>query len=213
MHANRGDGMNTPLVVVGDTANLPELAGKINETVKAAESSAASAMQHAMQAGELLRQAKALVAHGDWLKWLTVNCTKVAPRTAQVYMRLSSKVPELPEANTQHVAYLPVREAIRAITTTAKAPSRLSGYRARRGSSRGALVRAADLLSAGNTAARMVALLATDQTEVLPSQANSIREKLNEAIEAVSPGQVEKMRKKLNEALEALDALVMRGAA
>lgn len=100
---------------------LPDLAARINNATGAAESSAKSAMQHALEAGRLLVEAKTLVQHGQWANWLLEHCT-VAPRTAQAYMRLSTKLPALPAPEAQRVADLPVREAMRAIATDPTPP-------------------------------------------------------------------------------------------
>jgi hypothetical protein len=40
----------------------------------------------------------------------------VRPRMAQAYMRLAHELPKLPEANTQRVAHLTVRDALRAVS-------------------------------------------------------------------------------------------------
>lgn|GEM_PF-1857670 len=197
--------------VLGNAEELPDLAAKINATVKAADENANAACEQAMQAGELLRQAKTLVAHGDWITWLTENC-EVKPRTAQVYMRLSSVVPTLQDSNAQRVAHLPVREAIRAITTSPQAPVPLSRSQ-RRVSTRSTLARSAKHLNYGNTAVSTVALWESVAKDVRPNAAAFIRSKLTAAIEAVSPAQVEKMRKKLSDALAALDALAPRTTA
>jgi hypothetical protein len=104
---------------------LPSLAQQINDETEAAESSARAAVQHALRAGELLARAKALIPHGQWEAWVTTNCT-IAPRTAQAYVRLHEKLSALPDSEAQRVALLPLREAMRAIATPAKAPPRHS---------------------------------------------------------------------------------------
>lgn len=109
--------------MINKTAELVELAGKINNATRAAETSAKSAMQHALVAGNLLIEAKKAAGHGAWGKWVAENCD-VAPRTASAYMRLAEGLPKLPEPDRQRVADLPIREAIRAIATPAKAPPR-----------------------------------------------------------------------------------------
>ena len=101
---------------------LPQLAEQIKAVTKSAETSARTAMNCALEAGALLIEAKKLVQHGEWESWLTNNC-EVAPRTAQAYMRLAKSVPLLEESKAQRVADLPVREAIRAISTDPTKPS------------------------------------------------------------------------------------------
>jgi hypothetical protein len=104
---------------------LYTLATRINEFHSAAERDAKSAMMHALNAGSLLSEAKAQVPHGEWEQWVRENCT-LAPRTANAYMRLAKKLPQLPEPDRQRVADLPVREAVRAIATSPDAPPRSS---------------------------------------------------------------------------------------
>lgn len=110
---------STAIVVIEDS--LGAIADRINDAVYNAESAARSAMQYAMEAGELLNQAKQKIGHGEWLGWLGSNI-KLAPRTCQAYMRLAAKVQLLPAEDAQRVTDLPVREAINAITTNPIAP-------------------------------------------------------------------------------------------
>ena len=72
--------------------------------MQAAEDDFRSAVAHAIQAGELLIEAKAQVAHGEWLPWLEANCP-LSERQARNYMRLAR--------NRQRVADLPtIRNAV-----------------------------------------------------------------------------------------------------
>lgn len=113
-----------------DAHLLDGIAERINDAVFNAESAARSAVQYALEAGELLNQAKQKVGHGEWLNWLGSNI-KLAPRTCQAYMRLATKVPLLPAEDAQRVTDLPVREAIHAITTTPTGPRVTSNKRTR----------------------------------------------------------------------------------
>jgi hypothetical protein len=97
---------------------LPDLAQAIEREHQAVADAAQSALDHAVECGRLLIQAKTEVGHGDWLPWLEANCS-VRPRTVQVYMRLARELPKLSEANTQRVAHLTVRDAIVAVTQNA----------------------------------------------------------------------------------------------
>ena len=97
---------------------LPGLAMKINAITADAVNSARTATMLAIEAGELLAQAKNHVGHGNWETWLLDNC-HLAVRTAQAYMRLSSAFPFLTEEKRNAVADMPVRMAVKAITTTA----------------------------------------------------------------------------------------------
>jgi hypothetical protein len=75
---------------------LVELASKINESHEAALKSMRAGMQHAIDTGTLLRQAKALVQHGQWVDWVKKNCPSFCPRTAQLYMSLAKYIEIMP---------------------------------------------------------------------------------------------------------------------
>jgi len=92
------------------TKRLKSLAGTINDTHAAAGASFRAGVQHAMEAGRLLIEAKEQVGHGEWLPWLRANC-EFSERTAQAYMRVAKRAGEL-EASPQRVADLPLREAL-----------------------------------------------------------------------------------------------------
>lgn len=87
---------------------LHDLARRINAEHAACEAAARDALHHALEAGRLLIDAKGQVQHGEWLGWIEANCT-CAPRTAQLYMRVARRWPEL-ESKAQRVADLPLRE-------------------------------------------------------------------------------------------------------
>lgn len=115
------DGEVVAAVAEGRTPLLA-LAADINSVVAAANLHAQSALQAALKAGHLLTQAKEQVEHGNWETWLTSNCA-VSPRTARAYMRLAKQWTDLHVEERQRVAELPLREAIRAISTPAAAPA------------------------------------------------------------------------------------------
>jgi hypothetical protein len=72
--------------------NLPQtdtLAQRINAEHHAAQACANEAVQHAIEAGRLLSEARESVAHGAWLPWLAAHC-EVSPRQAQRYIRIAS---------------------------------------------------------------------------------------------------------------------------
>ncbi len=75
-------------------APAESLADRINAEHRAANEAAASAIEHARLAGELLLEAKASVAHGAWGAWLSVNF-EGSERTAQAYMRIAKRWPEI----------------------------------------------------------------------------------------------------------------------
>lgn len=92
------------------TNNLPELATSIRQEHHLAEQHAMQAVNHAMEAGRLLIEAKALCSHGQWLPWLADNFEGSA-RTAQAYMRLYENRDAL--ANTQSSAHLSIDGALK----------------------------------------------------------------------------------------------------
>jgi len=89
-------------------ARLEELADKANEEHHAAEDSAKEMAFHAMQAGEVLLNAKRLIPHGQWTAWLRRNI-KARPRTVQLYIQMARKL------DTQRVAGLSIRKAVSAM--------------------------------------------------------------------------------------------------
>ncbi|UGB39120.1 DUF3102 domain-containing protein [Frateuria soli] len=108
--------------LIAKTAELDELAISIRDCVESAERYAGQAVCEAVSAGRLLARAKQIVPRGEWVTWVTAN-TPLAVRTAQAYMRLSSKLASLPDEEAQRVALLPIREAMKAITTDPTAPT------------------------------------------------------------------------------------------
>lgn len=94
-------------------ASLPELAEQINREHHAAESSAKSAIEHALECGRLLTEAKAQLKHGGWLAWLEGNC-HVKKRQAQKYMALSGGWQTI-ESKSASNALLSIDESLHAI--------------------------------------------------------------------------------------------------
>jgi len=92
-------------------STLPVLAKKINTAHQQCESAARSAVQHALEAGKLLIQAKEQVPHGGWLPWLNENC-ECSERSARTYMRVARELPNI-EGNRQRAADLSLRQAIK----------------------------------------------------------------------------------------------------
>jgi hypothetical protein len=93
--------------------------------IKAAHAAVGTALKHALEAGNLLIEAKRLVRHGEWLSWVEEHC-EISERTAQAYMQLVDKVGHLFEDDgtadedkrkAQRVAGLSVRKALRAVST------------------------------------------------------------------------------------------------
>ncbi len=93
---------------------LPLLASRINEAHQECENSARSAIQYAVEAGRALLDAKEQVEHGAWYSWLDANC-ECSPRTAQRYMRVCQRLPEI-EAKATRVSDLSLREGLKLLT-------------------------------------------------------------------------------------------------
>jgi len=92
------------------TQELQDLASHINTEHRAAETKAREAIIHARNAGEALRQAKAGCKHGEWLPWLREHFAG-SEVTAQRYMRLAERWPEL-EEKASRMTHLSVRQAL-----------------------------------------------------------------------------------------------------
>ena len=74
---------------IGDN-RLAVLAREIRIRHAGVKIAAEVASEHAIAAGNALIEAKALVAHGQWLPWLDSHCG-FSERTAQLYMRIAEK--------------------------------------------------------------------------------------------------------------------------
>lgn len=81
------------IIKASETASLAELAAHINAAHDRTESTIRSGIEFARETGELLKRAKALVPHGQWLPWLAAKVC-LSPRQAQKYMRLASECPK-----------------------------------------------------------------------------------------------------------------------
>lgn len=90
--------------------SLADLAARISAEHEAAENAYQCGVEHALQCGALLLEAKEQVPHGQWLPWLQTNCS-VSPRSARLYMQLARSRPEL-ESKTATVANLTLRDAL-----------------------------------------------------------------------------------------------------
>jgi hypothetical protein len=89
---------------------LTDLAARIRAEHGAAAVSLGDAARHAIAAGELLIEAKALVRHGQWLPWLRDHCS-LSERTCQLYMRCAKNRAEIEAAKSAGVADLTLNEA------------------------------------------------------------------------------------------------------
>ena len=106
-----------------DHQSLDQLALQIKDSATTTTKAANNAAEGALITGALLIEAKKQLQHGEWETWVTTNCD-VALRTAQAYMRLAKSLPQLDATNTQRVALLPLRDAMKAIATDPVAPKR-----------------------------------------------------------------------------------------
>lgn len=107
---------STNIILAPDQDTPAELALRINMRVQMAESHAKKAVEYAFEIGQLLNEAKPQINHGEWEQWLAEHC-HLAQRTARAYMKLAKAFPILPEAERQRVTDLPIREALKAIST------------------------------------------------------------------------------------------------
>ena len=91
--------------------SLTDLAFRIRAEHDAATIAVRRGLHHAMQAGDMLLEAKQQLKHGQWLSWLEQHCN-IPDRTARLYMRLSKRRETL-KANRQFIADLTIQGAIR----------------------------------------------------------------------------------------------------
>src|SRR5215208_3663487 len=93
--------------------DLPELAAAINQEHHAFVAKFRRSVEHAIQAGELLAEAKAQCPHGSWLPWLEEHF-EGSVRAAQGYMRVYHNRDEI-LAKAQDPAHLTVSGALAAL--------------------------------------------------------------------------------------------------
>ena len=94
--------------------SLTELATRINEAYEAVASAQKGTLEYAVKTGELLQEAKNTVKHGEWSKWLELNCPNIPARTATDYMKLAEHQSRLGPIR-QRAAELSIRGALKAI--------------------------------------------------------------------------------------------------
>jgi hypothetical protein len=107
------------------TTTLVELAERINAEHREAEAAMNTGLQHALEAGRLLLQAKTEVSHGQWSLWLKANF-EGSTRTARAYALVAQRWPQLEEANWQHAANLTIRQVLKICNDAPKHKSPLS---------------------------------------------------------------------------------------
>lgn len=91
---------------------LDGMATAIRREHEAAGTAARAALDHALECGRLLAEARRGIPHGGWEPFIRDRCG-IAPRTARLYVQLDANRARL--ANRQHVAGLTVREAARLV--------------------------------------------------------------------------------------------------
>lgn len=113
--------MSTAVMVAAAGAEDDEgLTAAIRREHEAASTAAQSAIEHALECGRLLAQARADIRYGAWESFVREHCG-IAPRTARLYLQLDARRDRI--ANRQHVAGLTLREAARLVAEPkAKAP-------------------------------------------------------------------------------------------
>jgi hypothetical protein len=101
--------------------HLDGLAKRINEEHRRCEGAVNAALEHAMNAGDLLLEAKGKAPHGTWQGWLAEHFDG-SVRTAQAYMRVAARRGEVEAAKTQSSAPLSLDGALRALSAPKDAP-------------------------------------------------------------------------------------------
>lgn len=91
---------------------LADLAGRINAEHEAAHVAARSAIEHAIECGRLLSEAKGQLGHGRWLPWVDGNLAFGA-RQAQKYMRVAEHADAVLAANANSGSRLSINDALK----------------------------------------------------------------------------------------------------
>jgi len=109
---------------------LTRIADELQQEVIEAERHYQSAVQHAIRAGELLNEARVLVARGTWGKWLAANF-EASETVAATYMRLADHRAEIASARTITAAVGMIAASSRGPATDDKQsePDPMAAYR------------------------------------------------------------------------------------
>jgi hypothetical protein len=94
------------------TIDLAAVAEELRTELGHCRGHLASAVVHALRVGDLLRQAKDHVAHGEWRAWLESNCA-LSERQAQKYMQLAEHRGELDQDDPDWPTKLTINGALR----------------------------------------------------------------------------------------------------
>lgn len=92
--------------------SLKDLATCANEEHKACLAAVENALEHAQAVGEALLQAKKQCPHGMWGEWLRENF-KGSHQSANVYMQVAKRWPEIEAVKSQHAGNLTIRGALK----------------------------------------------------------------------------------------------------
>lgn len=111
-------------------SKLADLAARVNAEHLQVCGAASTMLEHALEAGRALIEAKKLCLEGAWEAWITAHA-EFSLRTAQLYMQLAAKWPKM-RGEAQRVAPLSFREAVRMLrklsageeSATSQKPSR-----------------------------------------------------------------------------------------
>lgn len=108
--------------------DIEDITRRINRAHKRASTAARTAIARAIEAGELLIQAKNHVPHGSWQIWLQANF-KGSSRTAQTYMRVAEKQ-ELIKSKAQSAAHLTLGGALKIVSARKRQEQRPASHTA-----------------------------------------------------------------------------------
>lgn len=96
--------------------NLSNLANSIRSEHACCQQALGSFFRHALECGRLLHEAKAKVENGNWIKWFKTNFD-FSIGTAENYMRIFSRYPELKKKTSVDLDSISIREALRLISS------------------------------------------------------------------------------------------------
>lgn len=92
-----------------------QLATRIQKEIRLSQKAFAKSIEHAVEAGKLLLQAKRGLNHGQWGEWLEENVS-VTERQAQKYMRLAKNKPKLDKSNPNWSSEMTIAEALQSLS-------------------------------------------------------------------------------------------------
>jgi hypothetical protein len=102
---------------------LTDMAAAIRAEHLAARGTFRKAVEHAVNAGNLLIDAKKKFPHGQWLPWVEANCD-LSERSAQGYMSLARRWDMMTEKRRDEVALLGLRGALKETAQKRQPPAK-----------------------------------------------------------------------------------------